>query len=287
MKTIHYQNADYYVDGAKPQDDQYKAFSKRGRAVEDVDYFHAVRKINFFNPSKLTGGYDDLAWINSFFSYITQPTEADVRRALLMVKTVNTGDGAMHKYSLKSGGGSGSDQIYSSSLSVVVAHPNSGEDTWIVLLKKYSTTFSDILITFQELADLYELCSTETQKTQRNLEYAQDVVGYLVGSVTSGFFRYSNTPPIKCTPEATTDFIQKVKKKATTPQWEAAFNSFRNRIEESQKIVFEEKPGRDVNAEHQVTCLKKLSVLSQLHKQFFALPKALQPEPPQLTLFAA
>jgi SAM-dependent methyltransferase len=77
-----------------------------------------------------------------------QPTEAQVRRAMIL-KIGYEG----FWYSLKAGGESGSDHLYSSSLSMDMEGPD-GEDVEKVLIKKYNSDFNKILITEDEIRDI-------------------------------------------------------------------------------------------------------------------------------------
>jgi hypothetical protein len=292
MKSVQYNGNTYFLDGHKPEDDAYKSFFRggRGKATEEVDYFLAKRKHFHFHPQHLHDGFDDLAWLNGFFSDIDQPTENEVRRAMLMVKTIDRGDGPMEKYSLKSGGGTCSDSIFCSSLSIVISHPETGEDTWRVLMKKYSTDFKDILITYKELCDLFEIASSKEHKSSRDKGYAKDVVGFLLGSCYSGKIVYSKKAPVPYTKQAALSLIENCLDQAEEKHWNEAFDFFYEKLQNDMLCRYEEKPGRDVNQEHQISCLKRLAALKEIKGLFGFSPKGAlaitqQVEMEQLVLF--
>jgi hypothetical protein len=67
-------------------------------------------------------------------------------------------------YAIKAGGESASDSMFSSSLKVMIAHPKTGLDTDVVILKKYSKNIEDVYITEKEVRALFNLCKTPVEQ---------------------------------------------------------------------------------------------------------------------------
>lgn len=272
MKTVSYNNALYYLNGEKPLDEAYqKMFPKgKGRAVDEVDYFLAKRKHFAFHPRHLHDGYESLSWVYSFFCDLEVPTEKKVRGAMILTLQDNTGEGPENKYSIKAGGGSASDSTFVSSYSILVAHPTTGEDTWVVLMKKYSTVFSEVLISYEEIKALFDACASKEQKQERDAEYARDCVAYLLRGVQYGKVPVNSKENRTCDRAYITNFLKTNFPKATSDQWEEAIQFFEKRISEDLDSRFEEnQPGRNVNEEHQQRTREKLKSLARVRDYIF------------------
>lgn len=168
MKTLIYKGRKYYIDGAsgdlkkKLTPIKNKAgvvvFKKR---ISDI-VFSEDEPVFFYNHSKLGECEFALGDAVSALRDIVQPTKHKVKNAMIW----QTGyEGNM--YSIKSGGETKSDNMYSSSLTTEIAHPKTGLDTKIVLITKFSKKFEDVLITEKEIRDLYEMCMTPKQKKDK------------------------------------------------------------------------------------------------------------------------
>lgn len=156
-KIVSYNNKTYHINGMGPE---LTALHKqmKGLGVEVVEYEFAKRNINFFNAKHFHNGDDIIAQTRSWLDDKKQPTEGQVRQALIWSYD-SYGD-----YKIKSGGGSQADNIFISSLKTEIAHPKTGYDTEVVILKKYSTSFNDVLITVKEIEALLNLSATPRQK---------------------------------------------------------------------------------------------------------------------------
>lgn len=185
---ITFQNTPYYINGEKPSDEEYKKFFVRKRPTEEVDYFLAQRNHCSFQPKHLADGYESLSWVLGFFRDLIQPSEQTVRRAMIWSLQDGDRDGYDNKYAIKAGGGSMSDSIFSSSLSIGIMHPQTGEDAYVVLMKKYSQKFENVLITYPELKALFDQVATPQEKEARDKEHVRDLVALLM----SGY--YSEAP---------------------------------------------------------------------------------------------
>lgn len=280
-------NLDYYVNGAKPTDEEYKNFFKSKRPTEDCDWFLAKRKHFAFFPKFLYEGYEDLDWINSFFHKLKQPTESQVRDALIFSIQDDCGDGPMNKYMLKAGGGSRSDSVFVSSFSIVTADPKTGLDTWRVIMKKYSTTFEDVLISYQELRDLFDQVATADQASARDRDSAKGYVALLMSAHRSGRIAIGNHKTKPCSTADLLEIIGHMKKSSVFQYVPEAIQFFKDRIKDSMTREFiEDKPGRNVTQEHRLSEAQRLKALEEVEDMFFGSHKT-PVEPMQLTLFAA
>ena len=145
------EQATYYVDGF-PAD-----LKKQLGGRWNSDWELAKRNVNFYNHKYTNGESDTVSQLRSLYKDITQPSEGLVKRAMLLI--IN------EDYALKAGGESASDAIYSSSLRICIADPKTFEDKDVVLIKKYSTKFSDVLITMPEIEALFEGSLSPKEKT--------------------------------------------------------------------------------------------------------------------------
>jgi hypothetical protein len=270
MKTLEYNGATYFLDGAKPKDEAYRKFFNKRRTNEtgEVDYFLAKRKQFFFHPMHLHEGYDDIYYIGGFLSDLKQPSEKQVRDAMIFLMQDNCGDGGFNRYAIKAGGGSAADSIFSSSLSIQISNPANGEDQWVVLMKKYSTEFKDVLITYDEIHSLFDKCSTIEQKNGRDLDSVKAIIGLFMHSLASGYFKMSKSPDVKYSEDQAIGKLHKWFPQYSKKTWEKGFEFFESRIEQSKGYVYEERPGARVNENHQIDCLKRMSNLRKIQELF-------------------
>lgn len=140
----------YYVDGFPA--DLKKKLGVRWKSEWEL----AKLNVRFYNHKYTEGDSDVLAQLRSLYDGIRQPNENQVRRAMILL--IN------EDYGLKSGGESASDSIFSSSLAIWIADPQTGEDKRVTLVKKYSTKFEEVLITMEEIEQLFELCLTPKER---------------------------------------------------------------------------------------------------------------------------
>ncbi len=159
MKQIN----DFYINGLPK--------SSTGRNYTDFELAQMNAKV--FQKKNI----NDIAVISQlrmWFDDLKQPTEAQVRRAMILIIDED--------YAIKSGGESASDNIYSSSLKWMQAHPVSGLDYEPVIIKKWSTNFNDVLITFKEIEELWNLTITPEEKEEENIDTIIGCLGMLVGN---------------------------------------------------------------------------------------------------------
>lgn len=100
----------------------------------------------------------------SVLENIKQPSKKEVKGAMIW----GFGFGNDMDYAIKANGESKSDNMYESELKVTIPHPKSGIDTDVVILKKYSSDFEDVLITEKEVRCLYEKCKTNEENNKLN-----------------------------------------------------------------------------------------------------------------------
>lgn len=289
-RTIQLNDSTYYLNGAKPTDEAYVKFFERKNPTEDVDYFLAKRKINFFHPRHLHNGYDDLGWINSFLHDIQQPTEERVRRAMIFSIEDNLGEGPENKLAYKAGGGSCSDSVFVSSYSILIASPTTGEDTWVVLMKKYSTKFTDVIITTEEIHALFNQVATPEQIHERDLDTARCWVARVLRGEEYGWVPGPKFTNITYTPEMAENFFTQTVARFPMNIWDQALNWFDMKYKQQLTAEFEEnQPGRNITAEHRAAYTKRLKLLARIRQgiESRTVPVTRSLAEEQLSLFAA
>jgi hypothetical protein len=158
----------YYVNGVTPElEELWKRFKGLG------SYEFAKRKINIVYSKYFTEDSDVAAETRSWFDN-KQPSENQVRNAMIWSYD-QFGD-----YSIKCGGESNADHIYTSHLRTEIMNPKTGEDQDVVVLKKFSTNFKDVLITIEEIQELQDLTETQQVRTARKKEYLRGVISILI-----------------------------------------------------------------------------------------------------------
>lgn len=149
---------DYYINEV-PKDiiDKYK-----NGTVEfgQVEYRMAKDKVRLFNK-KYVNDIDELLGAESELNDLNQPSKKTVDNAMIWTWGVV---GEKPTYIIKSGGGSMSDNQYISEFHIVIPDPKTGEDKRVLLLKKFSNEFNDVLITREEINSLYMQFMNEKQK---------------------------------------------------------------------------------------------------------------------------
>jgi len=138
-----------------------------------TDYELAIMDTKVFNKRKIHD-IGVISQLRMWYDDLKQPTESQVRRAMILIIDED--------YAIKSGGESASDRIYSSSLKWMQAHPISGLDYEPVLIKKWSTNFNDVLITFKEIEELWNLTITPEEKEEENEDSIIGCLGMLIGN---------------------------------------------------------------------------------------------------------
>ena len=144
---------------------------KLGTHKAGWEYKMAQEKTFFVNPKYLVPGDDVAATMRSWFDG-KQPTMQQVRNAMIW------GYDQFGDYQIKAGGESASDNIYSSHLKITIADEN-GNDKDVVFLKKYSTNFSDVLITIEEVEALQRATETQEMKDENRKDNLCGTLGFL------------------------------------------------------------------------------------------------------------
>lgn len=262
----------YFING-QVDDQGYRSVflnpDGRKRTIEscESDYFLCRNKFNFFNPKHLHNGFQDLEWVSGFFKDLKQPTENDVRRAMLLSISDYSGDGSDHRYCLKAGGGSMSDSQYSSSLSILIANRKSGLDQWVVLIKKFSTVFSEVIITYQDIHALFEMIATAGQKETYNLDQAKGIVGLLYRAVHTGKMNYT-TGRKRISEQEIERLIETVKGQQKATHLQTAINRIEDNLKrELTYELIENQPGD--NARYKARTKEQLRSIQKLRTLFF------------------
>lgn len=158
MKTVQYKGKTYHVNGL--QGEAKERYDNTASGFKHHALFQQGEPVFIYNHKNFQGNPDYLGFAVDILRDVKQPTKNQVDRA--MIYSIGY-PGEKPDYMLKAGGESQSDSMYSSSLTVMIAHPKTGLDTHVVILKKYSTKFEDILITEDEVRALFKLCQTPAE----------------------------------------------------------------------------------------------------------------------------
>lgn len=148
-KKIEVRGREYFVN-AVPAEFQNKP-----------EWFLAQHKVNVVFSKHFTEDVYPAAELRSWLDDKRQPSEAQVRRALIWSYD-SYGD-----YSIKSGGGAVADNIFISHLKITIADSRTGDDKDVVILKKYSGNFKDVLITIDEVQQLENATESDAVKKVR------------------------------------------------------------------------------------------------------------------------
>ena len=137
-----------------------------------------TQKVNLFYRKNLHQPLDVLSEMRDWFCRLKQPSRSQVKAALIY--TID------EDYTIKAGGGAISDNLFSSSLKWLQAHPVTGEDCEPVLIKKHSACFDDVLITWADIDYLINNTLTPHQQQSKEVEYVEGVVLMLHRGYHSG-----------------------------------------------------------------------------------------------------
>lgn len=150
-KSVQYNSRNYYVNKVPAE------FEKKPEwylAQHNVNIVFAKHFDEFTHPG---------AEMRSWFDERRQPTEAQVRRAMIW------GYDQFGDYQIKSGGGAISDNIFISQFKMTVADARTGWDKDVIVLKKYSNNFAEVLITPAELDALQQATESKAARNARRL----------------------------------------------------------------------------------------------------------------------
>lgn len=161
MKKLEYNNKEYYVNS-------FPKINKNG--------LYSDKPILIYMHKNFQGNPDYLSDAVSILDNLKQPSKKVVKEAMIW----SIGYGGDHSYSIKAGGESKSDSKFSSHLKVTIAHPKTGYDTDVVVLKKYSNIFEDVLISEKEVSDLYKMCQTPNETKIVNHNKLQSCIHLLL-----------------------------------------------------------------------------------------------------------
>lgn len=156
------------------------------------------KKVNLFFRRNSQDPISLVSELRGWFGGIKQPTRQQVKSALVL--TVD------EDYSLKAGGGAISDNLFSSSLKWLQAHPVTGLDYEPVIIKKHSANFEDVLITFDDIMFLISQTLTVAQVRTNEVEdidgrLCMVVRGLTVGTIPMSAANNTRTKLYPFTPE--------------------------------------------------------------------------------------
>lgn len=151
IKTVEVKGQRYFVNQVPEE------FEKK------PEWFLAQHKINVFFAKHLNEYVQPAAEMRSWFNDKNQPTESQVRRAMIW------GYDQFGDYQIKAGGGAIADNIFISQLKITIEDSRTGFDKDVILLKKYSNNFDEVLITIDEVQKLEDLTESKARKNTMRL----------------------------------------------------------------------------------------------------------------------
>jgi hypothetical protein len=113
-----------------------------------------------------------------------QPTEAQVSNAMIWASD------HYHDYSIKAGGGAIADKQFSSHLKITIADPRTSFDKDVVLLKKYSSKFDEVLVSIDEVQTLEDATEPPARKEANRksllLSMLREIIRWFKGIKSTG-----------------------------------------------------------------------------------------------------
>jgi len=200
----------YFVDGIPEKK------KKELGVFWKTDYVLAQNNVCFYNHKHTQGDADIIAQLRSFYTGLEQPSENKVRRAMILIIDED--------YALKAGGEGASDCIYSASLRICIADPTTGEDKDVVLVKKYSTKFENVLIQLKEVEDLFEACLSTSERTEVLKDEARSVAREIMVMKLGGKSNFTDGKYVMPIDFAKKMIALYVKRGVTLPMFETAID---------------------------------------------------------------
>lgn len=234
-------------------------FKNKSTGRWHTDYQMALKNVKLYNHRFTNGELDIISQVRSLYDKIKQPTEGDVRRAMLML--IN------EDYALKAGGESSSDRIYSSSLGIWIADPKTGEDKKVALIKKYSTTFSEVLITMEELDDLFEICLSPKEKKGVLEDNALSVMKLLKDRELGMKCNYSDGVKKLMPKQDAINMIKNYVNRGVTPEmFKSSYDKMMQARLDDLKDVYIENETNTVNSRHQEYTRRHIAGLERAYE---------------------
>lgn len=227
------------------------------RVIRFNDFELANMNANFCHLRKAKDVFDIIAELRGWMKDLKQPSESTVRNAMIW-----TWD---QDYSIKSGGESGSDHIYSSSLKWLVMNPKNGEDMDLVLLKKYSTKFEDVLITLEEMEALVDAIISPVQVVERGKRQVELVLGFMYGGFRRGKVNFTDNKEHNFNDEVKQSALNSIKDLNYPVIQEKYLCRLEDRLKRAFEIeIIEDRPGVNKNADYQKRCRTDMDAFHEL-----------------------
>lgn len=232
MKIVNYNGNEYHVNSPSKE---LKALMDKSYSKEAV-LFQQPKPVFFYMHKNFQGEPSYLSDAIGILKNIKQPTRNQVQHAMIW----SIGYDNTHYYSIKAGGESISDNLFTSCLMVTIAHPKTGLDTDVVILKKYSKNFEDVLITEKEVRSLYEKCKSPEETKKVNKTNVEGAIHLLLRSFRGLKINISGTDKFadKKTLSKIKDYLFEF---GTKYMIEEHLNKLINRYEEYLKIELNEE----------------------------------------------
>lgn len=257
MKTVKHNNRTYYVNGVSGE--LKDLLDRTSRERKNQVLFEQPEAVCFYNHKNFQGNPDYLGDAVGILQDIKQPSAQQVRLAMIWGLGYA---GETMDYAIKAGGESASDSMFSSSLKVMIAHPVTGLDTDVVVLKKYSTNIEDVYITEAEVRALYKLCQTPEETKKVNQTKVEGGVGMLWRSFQGFKVNIGRTSKIatKKQVEMMTKFLFEV---GTPEAIEAQINKIIKSKNRDLGITLNEEASSSTTAGFHAEAREKLALLEQ------------------------
>lgn len=247
MEKLETKHGIYYINGMPDEmKEEYQKYRGNG------EYYLCLNKINFFNSKHIQEDITGYLWD---MLPKTQPSEKTVKKALLW----SYGD----NYKIKAGGESMSDELFSSSFLITIMDEDY-LDKDVVLIKKHSTNFKDVLITEKEIKELYYATENDTLKKERRKNNLYGYISVLM-RMTQGISITNNGNTLFETDGKLDKILSNVKSeysdeeiKETITNWEKEYRRWMERTVagNAQKIAT-----RNKHFSNQLNTLQKVSTL--------------------------
>lgn len=134
----------------------------------------AILSMRNLRLNKAMTPYEAIEFFLGWFEDIKQPSESAVRRAMILC--IQEPHDTEYKYTLKSGGESASDSLYSASVSCLVMDED-GNDKMVTFYTKYSRDFESVLITPQEVYEAVVNNMSGAETEQREISLVESIPG--------------------------------------------------------------------------------------------------------------
>jgi len=261
MKTVTYNDRKYYVNG--PSGALKEKMDKTSKEYKEHVIFNENEPVYFYHHKNFQEDETYLGDAVGILENIKQPTANQVMRAMIWGLGY---PGEKMDYMIKAGGGSKSDSLFSSSLSVMIAHPKTGLDTDVVILKKYGKNIEDVYITEKEVRALYKMCMTPKEVKQHKISQMEGGIYFLV-RIMNGHKINVGGSEVLATEAQRQQMVQLVLDNGTAKEIEDSINSKIKYREKDLDVELDERYSSSTTDEYHEITRRQIKVLEELKKE--------------------